>query len=106
LNAEFRVTVIGNVQSCRTEAEVYLSADADAPFALVYESRSGWMVDVLDGTLGYSLTLLVDALAAARAKLEQFVNRRGENPPAGLTNPGLSLWLLKRTDGTAMGRPI
>lgn len=49
---------------------------------------------------------LASALARARETLAQYVNRRGDNPPGGLTAAGLSLWLMEMSDGTAMARPI
>ncbi len=103
---EFRITILGNVNECRTEAEVYLPPDSDGPAAVVYESANGWCVDPLEGAAALPLDVLVTALAAARKTLERYVNRRGEKPPVGLTPPGLSLWLMEQGDGTAMGKRI
>ncbi|MEE8371200.1 MAG: hypothetical protein V3R73_03560, partial [Sphingomonadales bacterium] len=46
------------------------------------------------------------ALALARKTLQRYVNRRGEDPPEGLTAAGFSLWLMEMDDGTAMGQRI
>ena len=46
------------------------------------------------------------AIASAQQGLAQYVNRRGINPPSGLTPEGLSLWLMEKVDGTAMGSKI
>ena len=35
--------------------------------------------------------------------LKPYVNRRGENPPSGLSVVGLSLWLMEKADCTALG---
>jgi hypothetical protein len=103
---EFRITILGNVDECRTEAEVYLLPDSDGPVAVVYESGNGWRVDPLEGAVALPLDVLVTALAAARKRLERYVNRRGDNRPAGLTRPGLSLWLMEQGDGISMGKWI
>ena len=101
---ELRVQVLGNTQFCRAEAEVYCSRES-APEVLlgwVYESMDGWRVEFDDCST--QPAEVVDAvLAAGKASLQPYVNRKGENPPPGLSGPGLSLWLMEKSDGTAMG---
>ncbi len=103
---EFRITILGNVDESRTEAEVYLLPDSDGPALVLYESADGWRVDPLEGAVALPLDVMVTALAAARKRLERYVNRRGDNRPVGLTGPGLSLWLMEQGDGTSMGKRI
>jgi hypothetical protein len=42
-------------------------------------------------------------IGAAKVHLLEYVNRRGENQPEGLTAAGLSLWRMEKADGTALG---
>jgi hypothetical protein len=46
------------------------------------------------------------AVEKARERLAAYVNRLGDGSPDGLTAAGLSLWLLEKADGTAMGRSL
>ena len=103
MNEEFRITVATNLEARRTEAELCVPAASDAPLAIVYEHPTGWVVDFLETSNRVPLDALVRGLASAREALQQYVNRRGDNPPAGLTAPGLSLWLMEKSDGTSMG---
>ena len=106
MSAAFSITFIGNVADCRTEAEVSLRhppSDADPLCAVVYENVSGLVVEwfgVAQESKSPGLTAAVDG---AKLGLQAYVNRRGSNPPEGLTRAGLSLWLLEKTDGSAMG---
>ena len=100
----FSIQVLGNVQTCRTEAEISFPGAAE-PWAVVWEEVSGWQSEIF-GPSPVSEALAKQAIEAARLRLSQYINRRGENPPAGLSSPGLSLWLMAKADGTAMGRPF
>ena len=108
MHNEFRIQFFGNADACRAEAEITFPAHQTVtdPAVVVYEGSAGWMLDFGAPVSRLATATLLSALARARERLEQYVNRRGENPPPGLTGPGLSLWLLEKTDGTAMGRPI
>ena len=102
--SEFRIQILGNAQSCRAEAEVYRS-QSGAPeqlLAWVYESQDGWKVEFEDSS-AQPPELVEAILAAGQAALSPYVNRKGENPPPRLSVAGLSLWLMEKTDGTAMG---
>jgi len=101
----FRIVVVGNPSVPRTEAEVYVPAGADAPVLVVYESPRGWVTEPLGGRAPPS-AVVDSAVQAARQRLSQYVNRTGQGAPTGLTVPGLSLWLMEKTDGTAMGRRV
>jgi hypothetical protein len=102
----FSINFLGNVSDCRTEAEISLRhppSDADPLCAVVYEGISGPVVDWF-GHAGESKSpALVAAVEDAKLGLLNYVNRRGLNPPEGLSRAGLSLWLLEKVDGTAMG---
>ena len=101
---DFRLVVVGNAQLCRTEAEVYLiSAGSERMIGVAYETSRGWKLDPVDWAVGLPPESAAAALAAAQEKLTEYINRRGENPPPGLTVAGLSLWLMERQGGTAMG---
>jgi hypothetical protein len=107
VSAGFDITFLGNVVECRTEAEVSLRAapaGADPLCALVYENESGAVVELFGVANGnYPPAGLNNAIEDAKRGLVAYVNRRGASPPDGLTAAGLSLWLLEKADGTAMG---
>jgi hypothetical protein len=99
----YRISIIGNIISGRTEAEISIAA-TDELAGIVYESDSGWCFEP-NGTIGSS-SALDDAIASAPAALGDDVNRRGENAPEGLTAAGFSFWLLVKSDGTSIGAPV
>ena len=79
----------------------------DALVALVYETSHGFVVGYVGSAMAnHTLPGLDAAIAEARAELLHYINRRGENPPAGITRPGLSLWLTERDDETVIGIPL
>jgi hypothetical protein len=107
VSAAYQIDFLGNVADCRTEAEVSLRhapSGTDPLCALVYENESGPVVEWFgvkkesDARPG-----LTDAVNDAKQGLLAYVNRRGENPPEGLTRAALSQWLLEKADGTAPG---
>jgi hypothetical protein len=103
----FRLVVVGNVQLCRTEAEVYLiGLSGERLIGVAYETSQGWKLDPVEWAVGLSPESAAAALAAAQERLKGYVNRRGDSPPPGLSAAGLSLWLMEKTDGTAMGTSI
>jgi hypothetical protein len=81
----------------------------DKYVANVYERPDGWKIDLYHSPQGLDLEELLRAVAAAKEQLGEYVNRRGENPPEGLTAAALSLWLTEKADGTTladrMGKP-
>lgn len=100
----FAIEIVGNVHTCRTEAEISFLGSIE-PWAVVWEEASGWQSETF-GPAPVSEALAKQALEAARIRLSQYINRRGEKPPPGLSASGLSLWLMARADGTTMGRPF
>jgi hypothetical protein len=93
VTAKFTHLVIGNV--------------ANELLALVFESESGWETKYFGAAAkDVSIPGLAAEIGEAQTKLERYVNRRGVDAPAGLTVQGLSLWLLLKEDGTAMGQRI
>lgn len=106
--SQLAITVLGNVSTRRTEAEISWRTQADEEcVALVFETSSGWQVEVNNQLRVDALGTEFEAAATnARKRLEEYVNRRGDNIPVGLTAAGLSLWLLEKRDGTAMGVPL
>jgi len=102
----FFIQYCGNLEACRTEARILRPSAQpdDALVALVYETSQGVVVDYFGpASTNPALPGLQAAVAEARAELSHYINRRGENPPNGITRPGLSLWLTERDDETVIG---
>ena len=97
----YSVTIIGNVEQCRTEAEI--SDSEGAALAVVYESSDGWHTDFLVERQNQAANDFQAAVENAKESLSHYVNRRGENPPKNATAGAFSLWLMVKADGTAMG---
>jgi predicted phosphoribosyltransferase len=95
------VNIIGNVEKCRTEAEI--SASEETPLAVVYETSAGWHTDMLVEQLNQAANDFQTAIENAKERLSHYVNRRGEDPPENASWGALSLWLMVKDDGTAMG---
>jgi hypothetical protein len=106
MSEQFRIMILGNTVDRRTEAEVYIPQDSADPVALVYEAEHGWVVENLANPAHATAPSLQAAIASAKQSLAQYVNRTGKGAPVGLTGPGLSLWLMEKADGTAMGRRV
>jgi hypothetical protein len=97
----YSVTIIGNVEQCRTEAEI--TDIQGAVTAIVYETSDGWHTDVFVEQLNQASTDFHTAVENAKESLSHYVNRRGENPPENATRGAFSLWLMVKDEGTAMG---
>jgi hypothetical protein len=97
----YSVTILGNVEQCRTEAEI--SDSEGTLLAVVYQTSVGWHTDVLVEQLNQTATDFQTAVENAKQSLSHYVNRRGENPPENATRGAFSLWLMVKDDGTAMG---
>jgi len=98
----YSVTVLGNVEQCRTEAEISLDEQL---VAVVYETSDGWHTEVIASQLTPSQDDFEIAVNTALQTLSHYVNRRGENPPRNATRETFALWLMMKDDGTAMGIP-
>src|SRR4051812_12876714 len=70
--------------------------------ASIYETRDGWKIDLYQSPRGLDLDGLLGAVASAKERLSEYPNRRGDDPPEGLSAPGLSLWLTEKADGTTL----
>ena len=94
------VSFLGNIQDCRTEAEISYSRPGGSSevIAAVWEDDDGGLVAELGD-------VFLEAIENTKRRLQRYVNRRGTNPPEGLSPAGLSLWLMLKDDGTAMGKP-
>jgi len=97
----FETIIIGNPESCRTEAEI--SDKSGRWLALVYEDANGWHTEVLGDWVKQVPHSFDTIIEDAKERLSHYVNRRGENVPAAMTVGALSLWLILKDDGTAMG---
>ena len=100
----FSIQILGNVQTCRTEAEISFPGSTE-PWAVVWEEPTGWRAETI-GEAPVPEALAREALQTARSRLLSYTNRRGESPPPGLSAAGLSLWLMAKNDGTSMGHPF
>ena len=96
----FQIQIFAGVQDPYTSAEVLYGEEI---IAIVYERPSGWKVDLFQSPRELDLDEFLKAIGAAKERLQEYVNRRGEDQPEGLSAAGLSLWLLEKADGTAMG---
>ena len=99
----FSTTIFTNLDECRTECEI---ADDNSVVAVVYAERDGWRVNRLRSISegeGQAFNTTIDEV---KERLSHYVNRFGEDVPDGLTRAELSLWLMLKDDGTAMGMLI
>lgn len=97
----YSITLIGNVDECRAECEI--SDENDTIVAVVYEADDGWHLETLKPVQAEELDDFNATVAAAKQNLSLHVNRLGANPPEGLTAAGVSLWLMEKGDGSALG---
>jgi hypothetical protein len=89
------------VDLCRTECEI--ADEAATTVALVYEDPEGWHVKVTTPPMDAELEIYNATVEAAKQSLSHYVNRMGSNPPEHTTVGALSLWLMQKDDGTALG---
>jgi hypothetical protein len=99
----FAVTVLGNIEKCRTEAEI--SRDGELA-AVVYEKSDGWHTEIVASQLTQPESDFDAAVNAAQETLSHYVNRLGTNQPPNMTRGAFALWLMIKDDGTAMGKPF
>ena len=97
----YAVTVLGNIEECRTEAEV--SRDGQLA-AVVYEKAGGWHTEIIATHLTQPQSDFDAAVNAAREALSHYINRLGTNPPQNMTRGAFALWLMIKDDGTVMGK--
>lgn len=95
----YSITILGNVEECRTEAEV--SRDGRV-VAIVYESSDGWHTEIVGEELTPPESDLEEAVDGARRTLSHYVNRLGNDPPQNATRGAFALWLMMKDDGKAM----
>jgi hypothetical protein len=100
----FETIIVGNPESCRTEAEI--ADESGNRVAIVSEGADGWCMEVLGPWLKQPPTNFASLIESAKEVLSHYVNRRGDNVPAGLSVGALSLWLMVKDDGTAMGKKL
>jgi hypothetical protein len=96
----YSVTIFGNVERCRTEAEI--SSSEGILMAVVYQTSDEWHVVALVEHLNLAGIDFQAAVKSAKESLEHYVNRRGENPPENATRGVFAVWLMVEDDGTAM----
>jgi hypothetical protein len=96
----FSTTIVGNVDQCRTDCEIF--DDTGNAVAVVYEDPQGWHVEVTRKLKDEELSSFNANIEAAKESLSHYVNRMGKNRPREMTAGGLSLWLMQRDDGAAL----
>ena len=99
----FDTTISTNLDECRTECEI---SDGTSIVAIVYERLDGWQINVFRAIDPSEQEDLDAAILLAKERLLRYVNRLGYSAPEGLTLGGLSLWLMLKDDGTAMGQKL
>lgn len=100
----FKIQVCGDVSKGFTVAEIDFE---EHPVGSVFETPGGWYIEISPAkTACFPLDGFLSAVGVARERLSCYVNRRGENPPEGLSAAGFSLWLMQKSDGTAMGMKL
>jgi hypothetical protein len=100
----YSVTIVGNVEQCRTEAEI--SDGEGVTVAVVYEASDGWHTDILEEHRNQATSDFKTIIDNAKESLSHYVNRRGENAPENASWGAFSLWLMIKDDGTAMGMSV
>ncbi len=102
---QITIAIFGNVTDRRAEAEIsWHSGETRELIAVVYDTHDGWMTRIEDTALVREAgSDFHAAVEKARERLTEYVNRLGDGSPDGLTVAGLSLWLLEKANGTAMG---
>jgi hypothetical protein len=99
----FETIIIGNPETCRTEAEI--ADESGNRVAIVYEDSNGWHTEIFGDWVKQAPSNFNTLIDRAREVLSHYVNRRGDNVPCELTTVGaLSLWLMAKDDGTAMAQ--
>jgi hypothetical protein len=79
--------LVGNVEKCRLEAEV---RDSEYELlAIVYEDQSGWKTEQMGNQ-----TVPAHLLETIKTRMTQCPNRKGIEPPQGMSKGQLSLWLM------------
>jgi hypothetical protein len=100
LHEPFNISVCGDVSKGYTVAEIDFGQQ---PVASVFEDSDGWHIEIFPADASsFPLDAFLCAVAYARERLSLYVNRRGENPPDGLSAAGFSFWLMQKSDGTVM----
>lgn len=99
----YSVTILANVEDCRTEAEVTCAGQL---VAVVYQESAGWHTKITENKLTQPPSDFDAAVTAAQQALSHYVNRLGANPPRNMTRGAFSLWLMTKDDGTALGIPV
>jgi hypothetical protein len=97
----YSLTIVGNVEQRRTEAEI--SDKEGLVVAVVYETSDGWHVEVLREQTDQNATNFRTVVDSAKERLSHYINRKGENAPTSVTSGSFSLWLMTKDDGTSMG---
>jgi hypothetical protein len=93
-------TLVTNLDACRLEAEI--SAQTGTVIAILFEDNSGWHLEVVADA---PAPIPAGFIEEVKVHMRQYVNRTGGCPPEEMTRGELSLWLMLKDDGTAMGMP-
>lgn len=102
---QYSISIFGNVQTNRTEAEISLkssSGETSTFVGIVYENEDGWVVEHENN----EIALPKIEIERAKSRLLEYINRKGIEVDPELTAAGHSLLLMLKKDGTAMGQKL
>ena len=97
----YGLTTVGNPDDGFTSVEIELNGEYAGR---VFELDSGWYIN-LPMIERLSEPECIEAVAAAKARLLHYVNRKGGTFPTDATRAGVSLWLMQRDDGGPFTMP-
>jgi len=88
-----RAVIAGNVEKCRTEAEVW--DESGNKLAVIYEDLSGWHTEPSESLSDRESPEIKTLVEGLKQELSRFVNRMGQDPPENASAGVLALWLMK-----------
>ena len=101
------ITITGNDADGFVAAELWRVTEAEVHFiGRVFEREDGWHYELPSSidVVGMSHDSFIIEIGRAKEALEPYVNRKGTNPPDGLSVAEFSLWLMTKSDGTVLGQ--
>jgi len=97
----FTYQLIAIPEHGRLEAEI--QNESLEVVGIVYEDEVGWHVEICAENSESPADAFVESV---KEQMRRFVNRTGQNIPEHIQTRGdLSLWLMVKDDGTALGIP-
>ena len=100
---QYSISIFGNVQENRTEAEISFKLESGANeifVGIVHANEAGWIVEHEH----QKIPLPEQEIENAKLKLREYVNRKGIEVSPEMSPADHSLLLMLKEDGTAMGQ--